>query len=636
MNIKAYLKPDIKLYIFLCSVFLIFSACSRRHTSSLTLHSEASSAFSKPAALTALTEAARSAVIENPTKAPFMLFSFPDNPLSEKNGLQSLIESGDCALELEVETSPPQGSRSGAADEAEQNGVKDGKFFFGFVYEQNLSSNSSRSFAAYAQGFEQLKGVRALVPSGTRFTLSLGFESAENVQVSDIRGFMVYSEIPLKVKGARITRARYGWSRADGLPWFGFSAEGGTIDASLLKNIAFGENAREAAGQNIRKTAVPGEFVFASLPPLDVNEGRELHLVFRTESSASENTDMQNDSTVEFLCGSQKLSVRRHFSVGSAIVDMRAFKSGFGTVELFTNTDTIDGVVLEKKEYSAFSPITADPGLIIDWPHKNWRNSRFELFSWQQFPSVLIFDFADYAVQNAFLKRLAFYVEKKGYTGKLLSDEKMSGIHAFNAHDYRAESLAAFFNQAEKERFPLNQSELLLRDILFANKVIVRRPEGITAGTGALISVSRESPRYLRYLFLTHEGLHGIYFTEKKFRTFADGVFYELEKEEPQAAAFLRRYFEVTPSLNYNTADSYLLKNEFMAYVLQQSPSSTGAYFTDVLSKRRFISTAEPELCDYIRKTDARAFVQAAETMSAFLYKNWGLAGGNLFFMSIN
>ena len=113
-----------------------------------------------------------------------------------------------------------------------------------------------------------------------------------------------------------------------------------------------------------------------------------------------------------------------------------------------------------------------------------------------------------------------------------------------------------------------------------------------------------------------HEGLHGVYFTEESFRREVDEVFYATD---PISLRFLKRYFEVNPSLNYNTDDSYLFKNEFMAYTLQQSVGEVKNYYIDRLA--RIINSAEPELCAYIRDTDAAAFTQAAETMSAFLAK---------------
>lgn len=628
MDEKVRCKPHIKFCAFCFCIFFTLCACSRPQNSSLKLYLENSASASDSAfravSLKALNKNAQSAVIADPDKAPLMFFAF-DTSSAARYALQSLIASGGYALELEIE-SPL--SRSGAVPNGGRNAEKEGGFFFGFIYGKDIASDSNRSLAKYAQSIEPRTGIKGGVRQPAHFKASLGFESAGTAQSpADIRGFMIYSQVPLTVKTAKITKACYGKSRSEGIPWFGFSAIGGSI----------------APGTQNAESAVQKVF-FRQLPPLAEDECRELHIQFFSENSdtARNNSELRHaekksaeQNTVELLCGSERLSVLRHRSMRTAIIDMRAFSHNFDTVEVVSGSSLIESIVVKQKKLSPFSPVTADPGLIVDWPQKNVRGNQFELFSWHRFPSVLIFDFADYAVQDAFFKRLAFYVEKKGYAGALLTDKDMDTLHGFNAHDYRAESLASFFNQAERERFTLNKSELLLRDILFANGVIMRSAKDIVPGKGAVISISRESPRYLRRLFLTHEGLHGIYFTEQSFRTVVDGVFRNLAKRDAKSLAFLRRYFEVTPSLNYNTADGYLLKNEFMAYLLQQRSSGVKRYFTEVLSKRRYISAAEPELCDYIRSTEAQGLVEAAQTMSDFLYDAWGVEGGDIFSVRI-
>jgi len=60
-------------------------------------------------------------------------------------------------------------------------------------------------------------------------------------------------------------------------------------------------------------------------------------------------------------------------------------------------------------------PISADPGLVLEWPVELWRDSRYEIFRWDRFPSFLIFDTASYVVQDRLVKRLAFFVEKTGF-----------------------------------------------------------------------------------------------------------------------------------------------------------------------------------------------------------------------------
>lgn len=77
----------------------------------------------------------------------------------------------------------------------------------------------------------------------------------------------------------------------------------------------------------------------------------------------------------------------------------------------------------------------------------------------------------------------------------------------------------------------------------------------------------------------------------------------------------------------------YLFKNEFMAYLLQQSPDRVKNYYINRPVK--ILSKAEPELCDYIRSTEAQGLVEAAQTMSDFLYDAWGVEGGDIFSVRI-
>ena len=232
------------------------------------------------------------------------------------------------------------------------------------------------------------------------------------------------------------------------------------------------------------------------------------------------------------------------------------------------------------------------------------------------------------------LSFLPFFVEKKGYRGKLLSDEFLNGKHGYNAHDYRAKDLALFFETAKKENFPLNQKECLLQEILLKNGVIVLNENGsITEGKGAVISISRESPDYLRNTFVAHEGWHGIYFVDEDFRNIVSSVYYSLMACDPLALEFLVRYFEVTPSLNYDTSDEYLLKNEFMAYMLQRPVTQIEKYYVD-MAKRDHAQSKMKELADYIIETSAQSFVGSAGMLEDYVLSRWNLSGGRVWLLS--
>ncbi len=274
-------------------------------------------------------------------------------------------------------------------------------------------------------------------------------------------------------------------------------------------------------------------------------------------------------------------------------------------------------------------PIPADPGLVLAYRREAWRDSRYEVFRWERFPSILVFDTADYAVQDRLFKRLAFFVEKAGFRGTLAADADIAALHGWNAHDYRASDLALFFETARKTAFALNAEERELREILIAAGIV--RVEGtgeIQEGKGAIISISRESEDYLRSLFMTHEGYHGLFFTDADFRAYADGRWKNLE---PESKRFLKAYFD---SRRYDVNDAFLMTNELMAYALQQPVSLAGRYFGELIPSRvekdlrrstAILPRTEGELG---WPSYAAEFTRIAKEYDAYVRSRWGLRAG--------
>ncbi|GHV79888.1 hypothetical protein AGMMS49944_16790 [Spirochaetia bacterium] len=282
-------------------------------------------------------------------------------------------------------------------------------------------------------------------------------------------------------------------------------------------------------------------------------------------------------------------------------------------------------------------PVLADPGLILSYSRDAWRDSRFELFAWEGFPSILIFDTADYAVQDRLFKRLAFFTEKQGFRGRLAPDAEIADLHGWNAHDYRAEDLARFFEAARAANFPLLKEERELEAILL-NAGIIRRENGTSryiSGEGAVISISRESPPYLRSLFMAHEGFHGLFFIDEDFRNFSRRRWDNLSGA---AKRFIRSYFEYQ---RYDMNDPYLVVNEFMAHILQQSVSQAAKYFGETLAGR--ISEHEWRHTVLPPKDEAagnwpelaEAFAAEAAAFSAYVNQRWGLAAGRIWRVNV-
>ena len=407
------------------------------------------------------------------------------------------------------------------------------------------------------------------------------------------------------------------------ITWAGFPAEGGSFSGA----------------------ATP-----ATLPAVAVPEGHSVSILFKPYEV--EETDL-NGGTAS-LIAAQKRAVFRARSSGKEF-GMRVPPSGgislfqpcllggdAGEVAAVSGGELVQGIFTEPafpqdeddaEVASLFSaphlePIAADPHGIIEWPQDAWRRPNREVFKWDRFPSILVFDTADYDVQNRYFRRLAFFAEKQGYRGRLLTDAELAGRHAYNAHDYSAETLAEFFSLAALSDFPLLDEELELRGILLNSDVIRSSGEGaFDAGEGAVLSISRSSPTYLRYSFMAHEGFHALFFIDEDFRRKVAEVY---EATDSRATAFLRGYFRLVDGLGYDTSNSYLMQNEFMGYLLQNRYDAVRNYFAVNIAERYLRYGGDERLATYIMETRAADFASAADELSAYTFSRWGILGGRV------
>ncbi|GMO27849.1 MAG: hypothetical protein Ta2F_03440 [Termitinemataceae bacterium] len=278
--------------------------------------------------------------------------------------------------------------------------------------------------------------------------------------------------------------------------------------------------------------------------------------------------------------------------------------------------------------------ISADPGIILSYPPGKWRSPQYEFFSWDIFPQIIIFDTKNYEQQDKLFKRLAFFAEKKGFRGRLASDKEIEGLHGWNAHDYNAQTLVNFFNMAAKQNFNLLEEEKQLCGILIAAGIMLVNDAGYDEkyreGTGAVISISRESPEYLRGLFMVHEGFHGIFFIDEDFRKFTNERWTKLN---PAAKRFLLSFFDYQ---QYDIKDNYLVLNEFMAHCLQQNVSAAGEYFGKTIAQR--IEAIEWRASSLPKKNEesgtwpllADSFYAEADAFSKYASVRWGLRAGKV------
>ena len=227
------------------------------------------------------------------------------------------------------------------------------------------------------------------------------------------------------------------------------------------------------------------------------------------------------------------------------------------------------------------SPLTADTGTILHFPQESWRNGDYELFRWNLFPEVLYLSTGNYRIQSRFFKRLAFFTEKPGYAGTLVSNEVLKNQHGWNAHDYSAQGLAGFFNLADQKAFPLNPEEELLREIAINAGLILSDGEGYRPGRGAIVGTSLETFYEQRLIFTIHESIHGLFFIHREFQEVCEDFWASLSPEEQD---FWRNFLAFR---RYNVKEDHrLLVTEVSAHLLQQPPDEADDYFIGFITPR--------------------------------------------------
>lgn len=272
--------------------------------------------------------------------------------------------------------------------------------------------------------------------------------------------------------------------------------------------------------------------------------------------------------------------------------------------------------------------VPVDMGTLMRYPVELWRQPDFELFSWTLFPNILIVDSASYEVQARFFKRLAFYVEKVGYRGTLLTDEQLRGRHGYNAHNYNADGLADFFSAVVESGLDLTPEERVLREVVVAAGIIRPTEGGYEPVDGGVLAVAQESYAFptLRELLVSHEAYHGVYYASPEYVEAIDDLWEGLDERQ-------RRYWRLLLSgLRYDVDDDYLLRNEYHAYLLQQPVAEAGWYFESRSAERlrRWYPGLESWLDAYFADYAGTHREQAARA-EAELYRLTGLVARDVF-----
>lgn len=439
---------------------------------------------------------------------------------------------------------------------------------------------------------------------------SLAVPKSEHFEAFLPQEFFISSSVQCKVLSVCTAPALIGFDCTSTPVFYGFASNGGVVNF-LNNSVDFSGGTLVFPVQNAGGAYMP-QITVSFIPDEELK-----------------------NKTARLTIGGEKLYVRNAFNVNSLELPAASLKNPFAVAELGENRECVNALIMKAsnlydlqtdEEDRPYRGIKTDPGLILAYNKKNWRNEAYEVFEWDRYEHILFFDTADYDIQNNFFRRLAYFVEKAGYRGSLWPDEVLEGKHGYNAHDYSAESLASFFNKATEENFKLNPEEETLKKILLVNGLLVPDGNLVKSGGGGLVSISQQSDAFTRAKLLAHEAWHTLFFRDEAFRNFVAAVFYTFE---PDSRQFLLDFFASQPGLGYDLDDEYLVHNEFMAYIMQQRLADVSEYFVgraNLYSVRVFT----PDLARYVRETNAKGFEDAAVILNDYTYDTYGIKGGNV------
>lgn len=589
----------------LCLLILVFSIVlvSGRKRSSVRLSAFGSKSSSR---LVSLNSAAKKGYIKNTGSAFFM---FTEDQREQMVNVYN--DDKTVSVTVRIELVPNEAQQQLLYSSAPAVELP---FYYGFLFDSDFNKNNKiiteiKDKVCVSADLAKL--------NQTGFDISIALESNDFKKTNLPKGFFIYSTVQCSLKEVCVTPALIGFDVSSEVPFYGFAPNGGIIspDNSTIDFTG-------AAMVFPVKNTIEG-----TMPQIKVS------LLDKEEYKSS----VQDSVRTKINFGGERFYIKNVKCAKDIVIPSSGIKQPFSIVDISDNKECLTSFLMcstkenekARKEQSAtevFTPIVCDPGLVLYYPLKNWRVPTYEIFEWDRYNGILFFDIVNYSIQDNFFRRIAYYIEKEGYKGTLLTNEQLEGKHGYNAHDYSAESLASFFNKADSEGFVLNYEEEILRKILVENKLLIKGDSGYTPGQGGIVSISRESQEWLRASLLAHEGWHTIFFRDESFRNFVSAVTYTMD---PQSHDFMIDYFKSQPSLGYDTSDEYLLHNEFMAYLMQQPLSEVAKYFVHC-AERGSVMDYTPDLARYVRQTKGQGFEDAAIILNDYCFDNYGVVCGNI------
>lgn len=498
-------------------------------------------------------------------------------------------------------------------------------FYYGFLYPSDFNNGKfvtkksieNRSLPKILAGcdlrnFFELLNTKNNSNKFTYFQIS--FAIAKNTDTNKLPiGFFITTTSDLKITDVAIDIARLGFDKTSDVAFFGVSSNGGDFGSSTLADF----------------TGAP--LIFSS----SNNAGSLMPCVTLTFQNNGMGLSDGGDwkRSFPFLIAGNTYAIYKaqddNLNDVSIKVQTQLLKQPFSRYETKSKTVIMKKIIMAENDEKlltspGISPLKTDVGLITTGNMTNWRNKDYELFEWDRFKNVLIFDTRNYKVQSDFFRRMAFYCEKKGYRGKVLTDRELGDMHGYNAHDYSSKSIANFFNAVDKRGVKITDKEIILRDIALNNGLIEKSDTGYKEGLGAVISISQQSPLWLRRSLSNHELWHGLYFTDEDFRKKCSDIYESLGDKSHD---FITGYWASQETLGYDQSDEDLLRNELMAYIMQQSKSNVAPYFVH-LANRGSVMAAIPKLCEWVRDSNGAVFIDISKKFDDYVRARWHLNCG--------
>lgn len=527
---------------------------------------------------------------------------------------QTFTKNKNCSLVLRIQVSLSEEQL------LTYNANKKYNLEYGFVQDNNQTYIVKADAASIYRLYDEVEDKDVALTYKGIVDISLAFEKNSKDELVIPDGFFVNSELQCSILNAYVAPSLIGFDKSSDIYFYGFSSNGGILHTNS-DSFDFSGAGLVFANQNSKEEYMPEFLVKLSNKPEHVSK-------------------INTSVFVKVKIDSENIRIKNVSHASQLIIPSCAFNKPFSVINITQNSVCVESILLRnftnvhnskinmQNGSDIFIPIRTDPGLVLDWNKEHWRNLDYELFEWDRFPGILIFDTRNYQVQDNFFRRLAFFAEKQEYKGTLLTNEELGDMHGFNALDYNTKTLKDFFNKALDENFTLNREELLLRKILIQNGLLILQDDGmhVKEGYGALVSISQESYSALRWQLMAHEAWHTLFFIDEEFRNFVAAVYYSTD---PKTLEFLIDYFVSQSHLGYDIHDEYLMQNEFMAYIMQQRVSSTAAYFVNH-AWWDTVMTYTPELSRYIINTQGKGFEESATALNDFVFDKYGLIAGNV------